>query len=177
MKGDQAPCPACRSPLQRASSRWDVLACLACGGVWTDSAASRRITATVDRELVTIAKEAAKLAKETDSTYERMSDVELHTGRVCPICAGVLACVRSGHVAIDVCAEHGTWFDKDELGRLSRNLEFERVSAAPVAPPTGPYRQASPPGMPASAPPNPSEEPPAMSRNAEMLLSILGRGD
>jgi Zn-finger nucleic acid-binding protein len=135
-----------------------VLACLACGGVWTDGAASRRITATVDRELIAIAKEAAKHAKETDSTFERMSDVELKAGRKCPICDGVLACVRSGHVAIDVCASHGTWFDKDELGRLARNLEFERTST--------PDRIAIP-----------SEDPPALSRNAEMLLSILGRGD
>jgi Zn-finger nucleic acid-binding protein len=156
MRGDQAPCPACRAPLQRASSRWEVLACLSCGGVWTGSAASRQITTTVDRELVAIAKEAAKRAKETDSTFERISEIEAHAARQCPICAGTLACVRSGHVAIDVCAQHGTWFDKDELGRLSRNLEFERASAAP-----------------ASA----TDEPPAFSRNAEMLLSILGRSE
>jgi Zn-finger nucleic acid-binding protein len=163
MKGDQAPCPACSAPLQRASSRWEVLACLSCGGVWTDSAASRQITTTVDRELVAIAKEAAKLAKETDSTYERMSNIEAHTGRLCPVCAGTLACIRSGHVAIDVCAHHGTWFDKDELGRLARNLEYERVSAPPA---TGPYR---------ARPDEP--EAPAMSQNAEMLISILGRGE
>jgi len=130
-----------------------VLACLACGGVWTDANASRRITTTVDRELVTIAKDAAKRASETDSTYARISDVEQHSARACPICAGTLECVRTGNVAIDVCAQHGTWFDKDELGRLSRNLEFERVSAAPT------------------------EEAPATSRNAEMLLSILGMGE
>jgi Zn-finger nucleic acid-binding protein len=151
MKGEQAPCPACRAPLQRASSHWEVLACMACGGVWTDSAASRRITTTVDRELVSIAKDAAKHAQETDSTFARISDIELHAGRKCPVCGETLTCIRSGHVAIDVCADHGTWFDKDELGRLARNLEFERVSAAPM-----------------------SEEP-ATSRSAEMLLTILGR--
>jgi Zn-finger nucleic acid-binding protein len=153
MKGDSAPCPACRAPLQRASSRWEVLACLSCGGVWTDSAASRQITTTVDRELVSIAKDAAKHAHETDSTFARISDIELHVGRKCPVCAETLSAVRSGHVAIDVCANHGTWFDKDELGRLARNLEFERVSGAP----------------------RPDE--PATSRSAEMLLSILGRGE
>lgn len=154
MKGDQGPCPACRAPLHRASSHWEVLACVSCGGVWTDTAASRRITSTVDRELVTIAREAAKLAKETDSTFERISDVVAHTGRQCPVCMGTLACIRSGNVAIDVCADHGTWFDKDELGRLSRNLEFERVSAAPTA-----------------------DDPPVLSRNADMLISILGRSE
>ena len=165
MKGDQAPCPACRAPLQRASSRWEVLACLACGGVWTDGSASRQITSTVDRELIAIAKDAAKHAKETDSTYERISDVEAKVGRRCPVCDGVLACVRSGHVAIDVCAQHGTWFDKDELGRLARNLEYERASAPPA---DGPYR---------AAPMAAEDEAPARSRNADMLISILGRGE
>ena len=158
MKGERGPCPACRAPLQRASSRWEVLACLACGGVWTDSVASHQITTTVDRELVTIAKQAAKNAAETESTYARISDVELHAGRRCPVCSEILSAVRTAHVAIDVCANHGTWFDKDELGRLARNLEFDRVSGAPPAP-------------------APSEDTPAMSRNADMLLSILGRGE
>lgn len=156
MKGVEAPCPACRAPLQRASSRWEVLACLACGGVWTDSAASRRITTSVDRELVTIAKDAAKNASDTDSTYARISDVELQEARLCPICAGGLAQLRTGHVALDVCAHHGTWFDKDELGRLSRNLEFDRLSTSPPAP---------------------MEDAPATSRNAEMLLTLLGQGE
>jgi Zn-finger nucleic acid-binding protein len=154
MTGEKAPCPACRAPLERVTSSWEVLACLACGGVWTDANASRRITSTVDRELVSIAKEAARNAADTDSTYQRMSDVSDGASRRCPVCAGTLACVRSGHVAIDVCASHGTWFDKDELGRLARNLEFERISSV-----------------------TPREEPAARSRNAEMLLSILERAE
>lgn len=175
MKGDQAPCPACLAPLQRASSRWEVLACLACGGVWTDRTASLRITSTVDRELVTIAKEAAKLAKDTDSTFERISDIETKTGRKCPMCGDTLACLRSGNVAIDVCAQHGTWFDKDELGRLSRNLEFERVSAPPAP---SPYRTApAEPAEPAQTAHEDANEAPVLSRNAEMLISILGRSE
>lgn len=154
MTGDRS-CPACRAPLQRASSRWEVLACLSCGGVWTDANASRRITTTVDRELVTIAKEAALKAAETESTYVRISQVTEAAARVCPICANTLAEVRTGHVVIDVCSAHGTWFDKDELGRLSRNMEFERVSALPAH----------------------VEDAPATSRNAQMLLSILGMGE
>lgn len=146
-----------------------MLACHACGGVWTDSAASRQITSTVDRELVTIAKEAAKNATETDSTFERISDIEMMAGRKCPICAVTLTCVRSGHVAIDVCAQHGTWFDKDELGRLSRNLEFERVSAPPAV---SPYRTPAKKEEPLEG-----QEPAVVSRNAEMLISILGRSE
>jgi Zn-finger nucleic acid-binding protein len=142
-------CPACKAPLVRASSRWEVLACLSCGGVWTDPSASRRITSTVDRELVGIAADVAKRA------VESAPDVPTpDSRRMCPSCGAPLACVRSGRVAVDVCSAHGTWFDRDELGRLARNLEFERLS---LDPPVG--------------------DEPATSRTAAMLLEILGRAD
>lgn len=114
---------------------------MACGGVWTDTAASRRITTTVDRELVGIAKQAAMRAAESEPPGAP-AEVE----RICPVCQKPLACVRSGHVAVDLCPAHGTWFDRDELGRLARNLEYERLSVEP-----------------------------SRSRNAEMLLALLGR--
>jgi len=151
MKLSDAKCPACRAPLQRASAHWEVLACLACGGVWTDAAASQRISTTVDRELVGIANSAAKHAAESDPTGARLS---LDVARACPICDGALSNVRTALVSVDVCTLHGTWFDRDELGRLARNLEFERVSATPQA-----------------------ADGPATSPSADILLSILGRSN
>lgn len=146
-----AKCPACGATLTRASSQWEVLACMSCGGVWTDTTASRRITTTVDRELVGIARNAAKHAAESDP---RLDGATPDVARACPICSGPLTCVRSGHVPVDVCTAHGTWFDRDELGRLARNLEFERLSVDPDPPASG-------------------EEP--TSRTADMLLDLLGR--
>ena len=122
---------------------------MACGGVWTDRSASRRITETVHRELVGIATQTAKRA--VDGEHRPTGP---GVARLCPACGSPLACVRSGHVAVDVCAAHGTWFDRDELGRLARNLEFERLSLDP-----------------------PGAEEPATSRTAAMLLDLLGRTD
>jgi Zn-finger nucleic acid-binding protein len=135
----------------RASSQWEVLACMACGGVWADAEASRRIATTVDREIVSIAKRAATHAAESEPRLERLTP---DGARACPVCGGALRSVRSGHVPVDVCAPHGTWFDRDELGRLARNLEFERLSLEP-------------------SPPSSGAEP--TSRTAEMLLDLLGR--
>lgn len=125
---------------------------MSCGGVWTDTLASRRIATTVDRELVGIARDAAKRAAESERDLG--SSTPPDAARACPICEGPLTCVRSGHVPVDVCATHGTWFDRDELGRLARNLEFDRLSSEP-------------------APPGSQGEP--TSRSAEMLLELLGR--
>lgn len=145
-------CPACGADLVQGPSTWQVLACLSCGGVWADVPASRQITTTVDRELVGMAKKVAEHAESTP-------DLEPlpRRSRRCPICGGGLTAVRSAHVSLDVCAEHGTWFDRDELGRLARNLEYERISTE------------------MGAPPGSERDPVATSRNATMLLDLLGR--
>jgi len=142
-------CPACNAELQRASSHWEMLACLSCGGVWTDAQASRRIMTTVDRELVKIARDVAMQA-----AAERAITVASEGARRCPVCATAMTSVRAGHVTLDVCEAHGTWFDRDELGRLARNLEHERISHTPTPP----------------------EEPVVASKNAAMLLALIGRG-
>jgi Zn-finger nucleic acid-binding protein len=144
-------CPACGALLAPSESRWHVLACNACGGVWTDSEAARHIATAVDRELVGLAKEVASHAKE---------DVRLSmpgTPRPCPVCQRALQEVRAARVNVDVCSEHGAWFDRDELGRLARNLEFQRRETPP---PVG-YRESAIPE---------SENP----HSSEMLLALLG---
>jgi Zn-finger nucleic acid-binding protein len=103
-----------------------VLTCERCGGVWADTETSERITKAIHIEIVDVAKLAAKAA--TDSGIP----VPVDDGkRQCPMCACTLARVRTGRVMLDVCTTHGTWFDRDELGRVARNLEHERRIAMP----------------------------------------------
>lgn len=120
------PCPACLAPLVAAPLAWTVLACNACGGVWADGTASARITRTVCRDLVGVARQAAKRADD-----ERTSIVD--RDRQCPVCTGALRHDKLGGVALDVCDAHGTWFDRDELGRVARNLDYERKSVEDLA--------------------------------------------
>lgn len=115
------PCPACLAPLVAAPVAWTVLVCNACGGVWADATASTRITRTVCRDLVDVAKQAARRADD-----ERTSIVDRE--RCCPACNATLRHDKLGGVALDVCDAHGTWFDRDELGRVARNLDYERKS-------------------------------------------------
>jgi Zn-finger nucleic acid-binding protein len=45
----------------------------------------------------------------------------------CPVCSKLMNRVNFGncsHVVVDVCAQHGTWFDRDELRRI---VEFIRA--------------------------------------------------
>jgi len=122
MTSHDTRCPSCNETLQPARTTWHVLACSGCGGVWTDAAASRRIVSVVDRELVEVANVAAAQVADRETPDPNAST------RGCPVCSAVLRPVRAARVTVDVCAEHGTWFDRDELGRLARNLAYERTS-------------------------------------------------
>jgi len=129
-------CPACGAPLASASTQWPMLTCHACGGVWTDAAAAARLATAMDREILDVGKLAAQHAAESSP---RISDI----GRACPVCHKPLDRVRRARVVLDECKEHGTWFDRDELGRVARNLEYERTSSFDVDSADLPRREAS----------------------------------
>jgi Zn-finger nucleic acid-binding protein len=109
-----------------------MLACDACGGVWTDAPTARHIVTLVDREIVRLASAVAELAGDGPTPLPSPD------ARRCPICARPLAPVKAARVTIDVCPDHGTWFDRDEVGRLSRNVAYERASSPdPTTLPSG----------------------------------------
>lgn len=130
-------CPACGGGLsQQQNVPWVVLTCNTCGGVWTDKDATERVATNVDRELMDIASGAAK---KCSGEHQAVSPTDK---RSCPICGQALIPIRHARVAIEICREHGTWFDRDELGRMARNSDFERRSQTPqvqgaIRPPTG----------------------------------------
>lgn len=57
--------------------------------------------------------------------------------RRCPVCDAPLVHTKRARVSIDVCTAHGTWFDRDELGRMARNLDYDRLSREPSEAPPG----------------------------------------
>lgn len=131
-----ARCPACGGVLVPAPGRWTVLSCFACGGVWADLEATERVATALDQELIEIARSTAKSCGGT-------TDVAPNEDRACPICTKPLEAIRHARVALEVCREHGTWFDRDELGRMSRNSDYDRKlrepppEYPPMRPPAG----------------------------------------
>jgi len=95
--------------------------CARCEGIWADAAALEQICA--DRE-----EQAAVLGMAT--TMSSPGPVGLETNiryMPCPVCRQLMNRVNFAHcsaVIVDVCAKHGTWFDKDELRRI---VEFIRA--------------------------------------------------
>ncbi|CAN5609495.1 hypothetical protein BH09MYX1_BH09MYX1_27090 [soil metagenome] len=118
------PCPRCGAPLFAGKGETTTIhGCGKCGGVWLDNDASRRVVQAFDFEIVNLARRASQIGTTVDDA--------LAVG--CPICRATLVRTIVRGVALDVCASHGTWFDKDELRRVADAFEAQRQAS--VSPP------------------------------------------
>ena len=149
--GSRPSCPRCRLPLVPRTPRAEQAAvelCQSCGGLWLDRTLLRQVAQLpgVAAALRAIAEDAALRAPL--GGFGGIFNV------ACPSCGTLME--RRKHrrtgIVIDLCAEHGTWFDRGEL----RGVLDSGIS------PSGPFRSA-PPGEEVSDP-LPDHHPPAWMR-------------
>lgn len=99
----------------------DLRECPQCEGLWADKDTLQQICS--DRE-----RQAAILGMPTVVKTDLIGNVEQNIRYMpCPMCKTLMNRVnfsRCSGVIVDVCARHGTWFDKDELRRI---VEFIRA--------------------------------------------------
>jgi Zn-finger nucleic acid-binding protein len=99
----------------------DLLECPRCEGIWADKLSLEQICA--DRE-----RQAAVLGMPSQIPQDLTGNIEQKIRYLpCPVCRKLMNRVnfaRCSHVVVDVCGQHGTWFDKDELRRI---VEFIRA--------------------------------------------------
>ncbi len=115
------PCPRCRTNMDAVViGTSHVRECSKCEGIWTDTDTLRQICA--DRE-----KQAAVLGLPSHLPSNEGLDLEKQFRYLpCPVCGALMNRVNFANfsnVIVDVCREHGTWFDRDELHRI---VEFIR---------------------------------------------------
>ena len=115
-------CPRCKTNLDAVVvGSSNVRECPKCEGIWTDTDTLRQICA--DRE-----KQAAVLGLPTHLPSNDGVEFEKQIRYLpCPVCGALMNRVNFANfsnVIVDVCREHGTWFDRDELRRI---VEFIRA--------------------------------------------------
>jgi Zn-finger nucleic acid-binding protein len=115
-------CPRCRVDMKAVViGICELRECPKCEGLWGDKDTLQQIY--TDRE-----KQAAVLGMPQILKLDLTGTVERNIRYVpCPVCKSLMNRVnfaRCSHVVVDVCAKHGTWFDKDELRRI---VEFIRA--------------------------------------------------
>lgn len=120
------PCPACRGELESVRiGDTAVRECGACGGLWLDNAAFDALCA--DRE-----QQASVLRFRAEAAVPAPVPGAVRY-RPCPECTALMNRLnfqRVSGVIVDVCREHGTWFDADELRRI---VEFIQGGGLEVA--------------------------------------------
>ncbi|HRT08917.1 MAG TPA: zf-TFIIB domain-containing protein [Candidatus Paceibacterota bacterium] len=113
-------CPRCKQRLKVVSfGNVQLAECPRCEGIWADTLSLEQICA--DREQQSAVLGAAKVALPSES--RPMEPVRYVP---CPVCHKLMNRVnfaRCSNVIVDVCKNHGTWFDRDELRRI---IEFIR---------------------------------------------------
>jgi Zn-finger nucleic acid-binding protein len=108
-------CPRCASQLVAVADPYTRHTCSGCGGVWLDEEDLRRML-----EAIAI------------HPWAPLGPLELDVGPVpCPRCREPMAVERTLGEAptaeIDVCPEHGAWFDREELPLALQRLQIDRI--------------------------------------------------
>jgi Zn-finger nucleic acid-binding protein len=109
-------CPRCKVNLEAVViGASHVRECAQCEGIWMDTETLRQIC--FDKE-----KQAAVLGMPTHFPTNEGLQLEKQIRYLpCPVCRDLMNRVNFANfsnVIVDVCAQHGTWFDRDELRRI-----------------------------------------------------------
>lgn len=121
-------CPRCRIRLTEVKlGNMQLFECSQCEGIWADKVSLNEICQ--DRE-----RQAAVLGMPSDLKTDLIGQMEKNIRYVpCPVCQRLMNRVnfaKCSHVVVDVCAQHGTWFDRDELRQI---VEFIRAGGLDMA--------------------------------------------
>jgi Zn-finger nucleic acid-binding protein len=128
-------CPRCAEALHAATAgKMVVESCRTCGGLWIDRD-NLALLDKYDREATALAHRMVGLGRMFGA---QLPSKEAEIG--CPTCAKPLRRVKIQYTetSVDICDEHGTWFDWDELKVFahppsedpSRELTPEELEAA-----------------------------------------------
>ncbi len=103
-------CPHCRSRLVSIHvEEVELAGCGGCGGIWVDNASARSVLESPRSIFSELARRAGANARHRGRRQEQA---------VCATCPALLNRVRTHGVELDVCSDHGTWFDAYELEHL-----------------------------------------------------------
>ena len=120
--GTHEICPRCRVEMEAVLiGKTHLEECPHCEGVWADADSLQQICA--DRE-----QQSAVLGMATATPAPEAGNIETNIHYIpCPVCKNLMNRVNFAHcsqVIVNVCSQHGTWFDKDQLRRI---VEFIRA--------------------------------------------------
>jgi len=122
-------CPRCQTDMARVTiGSTGVNECERCFGLWLDVASFEKICA--DRE-----QQSAVLGFAAHDPAHAASDTNKVKYVPCPVCSQLMNRMnfaRCSGVIVDICKQHGTWFDRDELSRIVEFIHGGGLEASRV---------------------------------------------
>ncbi len=121
-------CPRCRVEMNAvAVGHTNLRECPRCEGTWVDADSLQQICTDRERQAAVLGMASPLPASESGELEEKVRYLP------CPVCTKLMNRVNfahCSHVVVDVCSQHGTWFDRDELRRI---VEFIRAGGLEAA--------------------------------------------
>ncbi len=115
------PCPRCKTIMEAVVIGGSNLhECPHCEGIWTDAETLRQICANREQQSAVLGMASHLPPNEGVELEKQIRYLP------CPVCGGLMNRVNfanCSNVIVDVCRQHGTWCDRDELRRI---VEFIR---------------------------------------------------
>lgn len=118
-RGMTLVCPACGGALEYTTASLPVHGCRGCGGMWLGPDAAVHVLqgrgGALEHEIV---------ESDTRASLHPTGTPTLPDGEVrrCPSCALEMAPLVFRDVRVDSCPTHGTWFDRLELTRVTKEI-------------------------------------------------------
>ncbi|MEQ8791721.1 MAG: zinc ribbon domain-containing protein [Pirellulaceae bacterium] len=137
------PCPACEGDRRLVTRRLGDLdlgafECHVCAGLWLGDEAFQHLTRQAQNNLTADETLAAVVSRAAPTAVSRQEAGGEWRYRNCPVCRRMMQRRHYGRksgVIVDICRDHGVWFDADELHRILKwirqgGLEYARREVA-----------------------------------------------
>jgi Zn-finger nucleic acid-binding protein len=134
-------CPRCDEALTEGRAG-DLHAngCSRCGGLWLNNADSQRVVGGLSAKALDVVRALSEEAEHSADTGVG--------GLRCPLCEGGLERqqVAQAWLEVDICQEHGTWFDAGEVERIAAAMKNPvpadwRARTVPAGPKPNPVKR------------------------------------
>lgn len=126
LEHDAGDCPRCRKPLESSKAgETPFRGCAECDGIWLDAQIFERLCADKEKQSVVLAFLASRTVRANKLT--KINYVP------CPECQQLMNrnnFARSSGVIVDICKQHGLWFDADELSAIFEFIQKGGIEMA-----------------------------------------------
>jgi Zn-finger nucleic acid-binding protein len=118
-------CPRCGGSCREGHARDGTVlrGCSQCAGLWIDNATVARLRDYSDGDIEGVARDLTRIVAMPMPREQRLAELS------CPTCAKPMRRIAIPETihSVDVCSDHGTWFDRDELSMFVRTFAEARA--------------------------------------------------